>query len=333
MKTIGIIANPASGKDIRRLVSHATVVDNNEKINIVKRIILAAQDLGVEKISIMPDTFLIGYKAKESLGLSKELTIPVEIIDMPVKGDLRDSTRAAQILEDQQVSCIIVMGGDGTSRAVAKSLGTTPLISISTGTNNVYPEMIEGTVAGMAAAVLASKCVDINTVCRRDKRIEVYRDKELIDIALIDCVISRKNYVGSKALWDAKDIYKVMVSQASPASIGFSTIVGVNQIVTKEDDFGALVQVNGGSQKVLAPIAAGTISKVKTGQPELYELDREFSFRPDFNGTIALDGEREIFFKKNEDLSFKVTRNGPVRVDIKKTVEEAQRKGFFEDKV
>ncbi|WP_222927512.1 hypothetical protein [Biomaibacter acetigenes] len=36
MKSIGIIANPASGKDIRRLVAHATIIDNNEKVNIVK---------------------------------------------------------------------------------------------------------------------------------------------------------------------------------------------------------------------------------------------------------------------------------------------------------
>jgi predicted polyphosphate/ATP-dependent NAD kinase len=31
MSCVGIIANPASGKDIRRLVAHASVFDNNEK--------------------------------------------------------------------------------------------------------------------------------------------------------------------------------------------------------------------------------------------------------------------------------------------------------------
>ena len=34
MASIGIIANPASGKDIRRLVSYATTIDNQEKVNI-----------------------------------------------------------------------------------------------------------------------------------------------------------------------------------------------------------------------------------------------------------------------------------------------------------
>jgi DNA gyrase inhibitor GyrI len=60
MISIGIIANPASGKDIRRIVSHATVIDNYEKVNIVERIILGAQGCGVDEVYIMADTFQIG---------------------------------------------------------------------------------------------------------------------------------------------------------------------------------------------------------------------------------------------------------------------------------
>ena len=61
MASIGIIANPASGKDIRRLVSYATTIDNQEKVNIVKRIVLAAQAMGVDTVWFMPDTFQIGW--------------------------------------------------------------------------------------------------------------------------------------------------------------------------------------------------------------------------------------------------------------------------------
>ena len=60
MASIGIIANPASGKDIRRLVSYATTIDNQEKVNIVKRIVLAAQTMGVDTVWFMPDTFQLG---------------------------------------------------------------------------------------------------------------------------------------------------------------------------------------------------------------------------------------------------------------------------------
>ena len=38
MSTVGIIANPAAGKDIRRLVAHGRVVSNQEKANILRRV-------------------------------------------------------------------------------------------------------------------------------------------------------------------------------------------------------------------------------------------------------------------------------------------------------
>ena len=56
MSLVGIIANPASGKDIRRLVAHGTVFDNVEKTNIVQRILLGLAATGVKKVLFMPDT-------------------------------------------------------------------------------------------------------------------------------------------------------------------------------------------------------------------------------------------------------------------------------------
>lgn len=329
MSTIGIIANPASGKDIRRLVSHATVVDNNEKINIVKRIILAAQGAGVKGVVIMPDTFLIGYKASEALKSSKELKIPVEILDMRIKGSVEDTILAARLMEKNKVQCIIALGGDGTSRAVAKSITTTPLISISTGTNNVYPEMLEGTVVGIAAAAVSTRTSNLGQSCRRDKRIEILKDGKMLDIALVDCVISKQTYIGSRAIWDPEDIQSVIVSRANPASIGFSTIVGVKKIIGEDDDFGASINVNVGEFQLVAPIAAGTMKEIRVDEPLIHPLDETFSMSMDYKGIMALDGEREIPFKKGDIFEFKITRDGPYRVNIKKTIESAQLNGFF----
>jgi len=39
MNTVGIVANPASGKDVRRLVARASVFDNQEKQAIVLRVL------------------------------------------------------------------------------------------------------------------------------------------------------------------------------------------------------------------------------------------------------------------------------------------------------
>jgi predicted polyphosphate/ATP-dependent NAD kinase len=71
---VGIIANPASGKDIRRLVAYGSVFDNNEKVNIVRRVILGLDAMGVKDIFIMPDYFGIGVRAIEDLKVSSRIT-------------------------------------------------------------------------------------------------------------------------------------------------------------------------------------------------------------------------------------------------------------------
>ena len=51
---IGIIANPASGKDIRRLVAHGSVFDNQEKRSMVRRAVLGALAAGAGEFLFMP---------------------------------------------------------------------------------------------------------------------------------------------------------------------------------------------------------------------------------------------------------------------------------------
>ena len=124
MSSIGIIANPASGKDIRRLVSYATTIDNQEKVNIVKRIVLAAQAMGVDTVWFMPDTFQIGWAVIEDLSRDEKLTADCRLLDIPLTATSQDTTAAAAEMERLGVGCVVVLGGDGTSRAVAK--GTSP---------------------------------------------------------------------------------------------------------------------------------------------------------------------------------------------------------------
>nr|WP_242864436.1 NAD(+)/NADH kinase [Clostridium botulinum] len=326
---IGIIANPASGKDIRRLVSHATTIDNNEKVNIVERIVLSAEAFGVKDILIMPDTFQIGYKVLDNLNTLGELSTNLQIMNMKVRGSIDDTINAAKLMEEYGVDCLVVLGGDGTSRAVAKSINKTPIISISTGTNNVYPEMLEGTVVGMAAAFVASEKFGLNNIYHRDKRIEIFKDGALVDIALVDSVISKNLFVGAKAIWDVEDIEKIIVTRAHPGTIGFSSLVGCRKIIEIEDDFGAVIDLTENKYKIIAPIAAGTIEKVHMGDTKIINLNEEYKFTSKEKGVIALDGEREISFKKGETFIFKITRKGPIRVNIKSALELAQAQGFF----
>jgi len=329
MNSIGIIANPASGKDIRRLVSHATVIDNNEKINIVERVILGAQQNGVEKVYMMPDAYNMGYRVMDKLETSGELRCDIEVFDFYKVDGVEDTYNAVRCMNEKNVGCIVALGGDGTNRAVAKDINDIPLISISTGTNNVYPDMIEGTLAGIAAGVVASGRFDNDLYSSKDKLIEIYYEGTLKDIALIDAVISRDLFLGSRAIWLIENIEKIIVARSHPASIGFSSVIGGKIIIKEDDDFGAYVNINQNQPKVLIPMAAGIVLAIGTDQPVILGFNDEYKFTAIGRGTIALDGEREIEFHKDQTFTFKVSRTGPIHVDIKKAIEVGQKNGFF----
>lgn len=328
---LGIIANPASGKDIRRLVAYATVIDNNEKVNIVKRIILAAQAVGVKNIQIMPDSFRIGYSVIESLSLEEKLTADVQVMDMVVTGSADDTIAAAKRFEAEKTGCVIVLGGDGTSRAAAKALKETPLLPISTGTNNVYPDMTEGTIAGLAAAV-AVQTDDCLNCSKRDKRIEIYRDDELMDIALVDAVISTDVFAGARAIWHSRDIRLVIAARAYPESIGFSSFIAAYATVDMEDDFGMATWPDEEGEDIWIPISAGVVEKVRIRPPIKLALGESFEYVAKEDSMIALDGEREITLKKGERITFCITRQGPLRVNVSQAMAFAQQNKIFFDK-
>jgi len=254
----------------------------------------------------------------------------VEILETAITYSIDDTIRATQMLENMGVGCIISLGGDGTNRAIAKAIVNVPLLPISTGTNNVYPEMIEGTIAGITAAVVASRGYDCSMLCQKDKRIEICKDDRIIDIALIDAVVSTENFVGARAIWDISNISDIFVTRANPKSIGFSSIAGFMTRVTREDDFGLRIKLgNSGGQVIKAPVSAGVVEEVHIVESEKIPVGEEYIYEAKAAGTIALDGEREITVKKGENVTFKISRTGPYKIDVRKTLEVAQDTGFF----
>lgn len=328
MASIGVIANPASGKDIRRLVSYATVIDNNEKVNIVTRIVLAAQGMGVGTILCMPDTFLIAERVADALAREKVLTASVEVVDMPLTGSAADSTLAAERMREAGAGCVVSLGGDGTSRAVAKAIGDTPLLPVSTGTNNVYPRMLEGTAVGMAAAVVA-QMADPLACCVHDKRIEVSVNGGRHDIALIDAVVTDALCIGARAIWDCSEIRRLVVSRCHPASIGFSSIAGCIEPVDAADDYGYTLALSEHGRRVRAPIAAGVLTELRVAEHRRLPLCEPLRIEAEGAGMIALDGEREVKFMRGDTLTFAVTRNGPFRVDMDCALVRAIEMGLF----
>ncbi len=325
MPTVGIIANPASGKDIRRLVAYGSVFDNNEKVNILRRVLLALDAVGVRRAVFMPDYYGLGIRALDGLKPSLE----VAFLDMPVLASDQDSTEAARRFQDMGVGCIITLGGDGTNQAVARGCGLIPLVPISTGTNNVFPSMIEGTVAGLAAGLVAVQAVDVERVTFTTKRLEVYADGQLMGIALIDVVVCADLFIGSRALWDPTRIREMVLARAQPGSIGLSAVGSCLHPFDAREGTGMYVQIGEGGSQVLAPIAPGLIVPVAVHHYQLLSLGDEVALGPG-PCTIALDGERSIEVGRQQHVTVRLTNHGPRVVDIGACMAEAARAGVFQ---
>jgi predicted polyphosphate/ATP-dependent NAD kinase len=327
---VGIIANPASGKDIRRLVSHATVVNNNEKVSIVRRLLLALHALGVRRVEIMPDPFGIGERALKGLRDRPEVVDAVSLIDMPIEHTAADSLRAAQTLCDTGAGCIVVLGGDGTCRVVAKGAGEVPLLPLSTGTNNVVPYFIEGTVAGSAAAFVALQPGGgQERLCDRHKRLLIHVNGREIDQALVEVALVETAYVGARAIWDTHRLRQIFVTRAQPTNIGLSSLIGVVHPVDPAYPGGASVTIADDGRKVMVPIAPGSLVPVGIGEiiemkpGSRYPVD---SLRP---AVLALDGEREITIHGGDDAEVTLDLEGPWIVDVDRALSLAVAAGAF----
>ncbi len=316
--SIGIIANPASGRDIRRLAAHGSVFDNQEKINILRRVLTALDSVGIEHVFIMPDYAGMGPRAIEDLNLS----LQVDLLGIEPRGNQDDSTAAARLLAGMHVGCIITLGGDGTNRVVAKACEDIPIVPISTGTNNVFPYMVEGTIAGLAAGVVASGQVEAKSVCRRAPILEVLRDGESIDLALVDIVITDDLYAGVRAVWEVERIKEIFLARSRPSAIGFSSVGGILCPLPSDSRLGVHVEIGPGLNTIRTPIAPGRICRLPIAGYRTFKALEEIPIERR-QGMIALDGEKEIVLKASEKFAVRLNPEGPLVVDIEKALAAA----------
>ncbi len=323
MTSIGLIANPASGKDIRRLVAHASTFDNQEKVNIVRRVLLALDALGIDEVLVMPDQFGIGQRARDRVQTRLRLTE----LAMITLYDQTDSTRAAGLMAEAGVACIITLGGDGTNRAVAKGAGDTPLLPISTGTNNVFPQMVEGTLAGLAAGLFGRGDVAPDLALRRARRLEIWRDGAMVDLALVDVAVYDDLFVASRAVWDMRRVRAVAVARVLPGVMGLAAIAGVwPAAVEGGPELGAWVELGETGTEVWAPVAPGQITPVRITryQPLAVGDEIRLSGAP---AVLALDGERELTLRRGETTTLRLSDQGPLVLDVQATLQAAARQG------
>jgi predicted polyphosphate/ATP-dependent NAD kinase len=324
LATVGIIANPAAGKDIRRLVAQGRFVPNQEKVNILKRVLAGLDALGVERVVMMPDMSFLGRGALDNTNFA----LTVDFLEMPVFNEELDSTRAAGMMADMEVGSLITLGGDGTNRAVAKGSRNIPIVPISTGTNNVFPELVEGTIAGLAAGVVACGMVSGEDTIMASKRLEISVDGEMRDIALVDIAISKELFVGSRAVWNMDTIDELFLTRAEPTSIGLSAIGAQLRPTYMADQRGVYIRLGPGEMTVLAPVAPGLITPVEIADWSTIEYGQTVPVKLS-QCTVALDGERTFSLKSGQVASVCLTNDGPPVVAIDAALREAALNGSF----
>jgi predicted polyphosphate/ATP-dependent NAD kinase len=327
--TVGIIANPSSGRDIRRLISHASVFPTAEKASMVQRVLAALGALGVPRAVMMPD--LTGIcatvsRAQRRLHASPGLAWPeFEVLAMPNEESVRDTLEAVARMVERGVSVIVVLGGDGTHRAVAAKCGTIPLATLSTGTNNVFPDLREATVTGLAAGLVALGRVPSEVALRRNKLIRVASSGGLPDeIAVVDVCVSNLAHIGAKALWQPETLSELVVAFAEPDAIGLSSIAGLLRPVSRDADHGLYLRLAPPRSAALlatlvAPIGPGLVAEIGVAAMEDLPPERPMPLRTS-TGTIAFDGERELEISAGDRLVATLSAEGPYTIDVPRTL-------------
>jgi predicted polyphosphate/ATP-dependent NAD kinase len=282
---VGIVANPASGRDIRRLVAGASVFGNPEKAGMVFRVLAGLAAAGVERALMMPAGDGLSVTLHRMFTGHRATPLPeFAELDMPLTGTAADTTRAVEEMCAAGVRAIVVLGGDGTHRVVAKACGDVPICALSTGTNNAFPEMREATVAGLATGLVATGRA---SGVRRELALAVEVDG-VHDLALVDLAVSRERFVGARALWRADSITELFVTHARPSAIGLSAIAGM---LAPGADGVHVVLGDGPALQValapglVAPVGIASFRRLALGEPVTV---------PPGQGCLALDGEREI---------------------------------------
>ena len=101
-KPVGVIANPASGRDIRRLISSADAAPISDKVSILVRMVRTLDALGVERALFMPDPQAIGGQVARALGGDLASTsVEILALERP-QGNFLDSIRSADPKRDRK---------------------------------------------------------------------------------------------------------------------------------------------------------------------------------------------------------------------------------------
>lgn len=336
--TVGIIANPVSGRDVRRVAARGAVSTTEDKRNRIARAVIGAVTAGATRIVAMAEPFGIATGALTDLRIDAE----VEIIDVGATVSPSDTIRAVEAMRAREISVLVTLGGDGTNRTIAGAWPEATLVPMSTGTNNVFPSLTEPTVAGAAAGLVAAGVVDPEACAPQSKLITVTSGNGTsgngasregqsaggwTEIALVDAVTLADDFVGNRMPADGARLRQVLVSRAHPASIGLSSLAGLLQPCSFEDDAGVLVECGPGGQPMRVALAPGLYRTVPVIDRRCIELGEAVELRGPT--VLSLDGDRERTIGADDVVSAEVRRCGPRVVNVERALELGAAAGVF----
>ena len=340
---VGLIANPFSARDIRRVIANAASLQITDRANIVLRVLACLGACGVSEVIAMPERG--GIRAHVDRGLERarntggERFAPVRHLEFPVTGTVEDTRRAVRAMVAEEVSAIVVLGGDGTHRAVAMDCGRIPIACVSTGTNNAFPDHREPTVTGLATGLAVTGRVPPEVAYASNKRLLVSINGTEHHPALVDVALVAERVVGARALWRPESLRELYVTFADPSVIGLSAIAGFLEPVGRRVPEGVMVELelpagDGSASagnppvRIEVPIAPGWLrtigvrswSRLPPGTPRTPRLRA---------GMIALDGEREVGFGEDDEVRIELEPDAVRTVDVEACMDYAARNGLF----
>jgi len=327
---LGLCVNPMSGRDVRRLAARATNMTHEAKRDMVARVAAGAVSCGVTDLYVTREPYRIAAAALEHL----ELSARVHVLAPRIRNNAEDTEAAVRAFLDAGCKTLVSLGGDGTNRALVRALGgqagRIDLIPLSTGTNNVFPVLVEPTVGGMAAGLAASGRLRDAPVKRRAKVIHVSGSGRyglpVSDMALIDAVLLLRDHVGNLLPFDADRIERILLTRAEPAAIGMSPIGGLLHPVDAAADQGLLVRMGSG-RTFRAPLSPGWFREVSVAEAQPVALGEPVAFPGE--GVLALDGDRDHKVPAGAELTAIIRRDGPWVIDVEAAMRWAVAHGIM----
>ena len=299
------------------------------KRDIVARIAAGADSVGVNEIYIVDEPFRIASMALDWMPLkAKVVTLEIEL-----HHDTTDTERAVRAFVGEGVEVIVSLGGDGTNRIIARSAPQLELIPLSTGTNNVFPSMVEPTTAGVVAALAAmGRFSDDATrgIRNRAKVLHTAFSDGINDIALIDAVQLRDDFVGNLLPYDEAKLKKILLTRALPDRVGMSPVGGLISVVEEKDDFGLLVEVSEMEDSevfIRVPLSPGFFKDVAISRSQRVDLGEKVTFEGE--GILALDGDREHKLGNQRSVAATIRRDGPWVYDVGAAMRYAVAEGMM----